>query len=281
MHSILFLMAVLIAFGLRWAIRYWPGKLDWPAALIFFALPPMLLISTSAAIAWMGCGWMFGLPVSMGSHLLAWIFLVWTGLSVLYLAGQTWQTLGAVQKYPISHWQGQKIRLLETDFPYSAQVGLWSPELVVSRGLLRLLTPEQIEAVLAHESAHLFYRDTWTFFCLGALRRLTFWLPETESLWQELLWQRECRADRHGANHCDPLVLAEALALVAQNAMVANPLPLGVPFAGQQDRLLARIDQLLSSPVAPSSHRFIAWGGSLLLLAIAVLPLILIPLHIK
>lgn len=62
MHSILFAIAVLIAFGLRWAIRCWPGGLSWSIALGFFALPPLLLITTSMAIAWMGCGWMFGFP---------------------------------------------------------------------------------------------------------------------------------------------------------------------------------------------------------------------------
>ncbi|AGF50392.1 slr0241 [Synechocystis sp. PCC 6803] len=281
MHSILFAIAVLIAFGLRWAIRCWPGGLSWSIALGFFALPPLLLITTSMAIAWMGCGWMFGFPASMGSHFLAWLFLLWTAVCVANLTWQTWQTLAAVKVHPLADWQGQKIRLLDTPFPYSAQVGLWSPELVVSQGLLKLLSPEQVNAVLAHENAHRFYRDTWTFFWLGCLRRLTFWLPETESLWQELLWQRECRADRHGAKNCDPLLLAEALALVSQNSIVANPIPLAVPFSGQQDRLLARIDHLLGFSITPDSHRLASWVGSFLLLVIAILPLILIPLHIK
>jgi len=281
MHSILFGLAVLVAVGLRWGIRFWPGKLPWQTALIFFTLPPLLLITTSLAIAWMGCGWMFGLPASMGSHFLAWIFLLWAGVCVVNLAWQTWQTLQAVKIHPLADWNGQKIRLLDTAFPYSAQVGLWSPELVVSQGLLELLTPEQVDAVLAHENAHRFYRDTWTFFWLGCLRRLTFWLPETEALWQELLWQRECRADRHGAKNCDPLVLAEALALVAQSALGQAPIPLAVPFHSQNDRLLARIDQLLTPDNFRQSNFLSNCLCSLGLLAIAILPLILIPLHIK
>jgi Zn-dependent protease with chaperone function len=281
MHSILFGLAVLLAFSLRWLIHFWPGKLHWQTALVFFTLPPLLLITTSAAIAWMGCGWMFGLPASMGSHFLAWIFLFWTTVCVVNLAWQTWQTLQAIKIHPLADWNGQKIRLLETDFPYSAQVGLWSPELVVSRGLLQLLNPEHIQAVLAHENAHLFYRDTWIFFWLGCLRRLTFWLPETENLWQELLWQRECRADRHGAQNCDPLLLAEALALVAQASVSNDLIPLAVPFHSQKDRLLARIDQLLTPSHFPKSNPLANRLGFLGLLAIAILPLILIPLHIK
>jgi hypothetical protein len=77
------------------------------------------------------------------------------------------------------------------------------------------------------------------------------------------------------------LLLAEALALVSQNSIVANPIPLAVPFSGQQDRLLARIDHLLGFSITPDSHRLASWVGSFLLLAIAILPLILIPLHIK
>jgi Zn-dependent protease with chaperone function len=240
-----------------------------------------MLITTSAAIVVMGCGEMFGVPARMGSHLLAWLFLGWTTVCFLDLAWQTVTTLRSVQDQPQTSHQGQTMRLLATEFPYSAQIGLWSPELVVSQGLLKRLSPTHLAAVLAHENAHLIYRDTLTFFVLGSLRRLTAWLPQTEALWQELLWQRECRADRKAAESCDPLVLAEALALVAQAAITEEVMPLAVPFHSQEARLLARIDQLLAPPsqvmATPLTHYWISFS----VLAIALGPLLFIPWHSK
>lgn len=281
MHGILFLLAMALAWGIRYGTKFWQGRLTWGAALTVFALPPLILISTSVAIVFMGCGQMFGVPARMGSHLLGWLFLLWTMVCFGILAWQTFKTVQSVQIHPQTSYQGQTLRLLTTEFPYSAQIGLWSPQLVVSQGLFNLLSPTHLTAVLAHENAHIFYRDTLTFFVLGSLRRLTVWLPQTEVLWQELLWQRECRADRKAAESCDPLVLAEALAIVAQTAIDQDPLPLAVPFHSQGDRLLARIDQLLALPPQvsslPKNHYWVSFG----FLAIAFLPLLFIPLHIK
>lgn len=281
MHGILWILAIGVAWGIRYGAKFWQGRLSWSAALTAFALPPLILISTSLAIVFMGCGQMFGVPARMGSHLLAGLFLSWTLVCFVGLAWQTVRTLHLAQVHPQTHYQGQPIRLMETDFPYSAQIGLWSPELAVSRGLLNLLSPMHVAAVLAHENAHIVYRDTFTFFILGSLRRLTFWLPQTESLWQELLWQRECRADRKAAESCDPLVLAEALAIVAQTATHPNLMPLAVPFHTQGDRLVARIDQLLALPTKVETSPLTGYWVSFGFLAIALLPLLFIPLHIK
>ena len=73
------------------------------------------------------------------------------------------------QRQPIV---GKTARILETDFLYSAQIGFWQSELVVSQGLLKSLDSEHLNAVLAHEQAHVYYRDTFWFFWLGWLRTI-------------------------------------------------------------------------------------------------------------
>ncbi|MFM1841806.1 MAG: hypothetical protein RLZZ490_539, partial [Cyanobacteriota bacterium] len=115
MHGILFVLAITLAWGIRYGTKFWQGALGWGAALTVFALPPLILISTSLAIALMGCGEMFGVPARMGSHLLAWLFLGWTTVCVLNLARQTLKTLRSVQDQPQTEYQGQAIRLLATD----------------------------------------------------------------------------------------------------------------------------------------------------------------------
>jgi Zn-dependent protease with chaperone function len=107
---------------------------------------------------------------------------------------------------------------LETPIPFAAQIGFWQSELVISQGLLNQLSSEQIQAVLAHEQAHTYYRDPFWFFWLGWIRQWMAWLPETERLWQELLLLRELRADRWAAEQVDALLVAEALLHMAQVA---------------------------------------------------------------
>ena len=100
---------------------------------------------------------------------------------------------------------------------FSAQVGLWSSglwssELVVSQGLLDHLDDEHLDAVLAHEAGHDYYRDTFLVLLARVTKAVNLLAPPiSESLWQELLLLREMRADRWAARSVDTLVLAESL----------------------------------------------------------------------
>jgi Zn-dependent protease with chaperone function len=148
---------------------------------------------------------------------------------------------------------------------------------MVSQGLLQSLTEEQLQAVLTHEHAHLHYRDTFWFFWLGWVNRLTAWLPNSTLLWQELLLLRELRADRWAAQHVDSLVLAETLLQVVRSPLAPHPNEfLWVAFeeAALGDRLEQRIDALLS-PGSPSNCQLHHW----LWLALGLIPLLTLPLH--
>jgi Zn-dependent protease with chaperone function len=91
---------------------------------------------------------------------------------------------------------GEHSRVLDNPIPFSALIGFWQPELIVSQGLLNTLDQDHLEAVFKHEQGHYYYRDTFWFFWLGWVRSISAWLPNTEALWQELLLLREMRADR-------------------------------------------------------------------------------------
>jgi beta-lactamase regulating signal transducer with metallopeptidase domain len=184
-----------------------------------------------------------------------------------------------LQPYPQTSIHGQSARILNVSFPYSAQIGFWRSQLVISQGLIELLDSEHLEAVLAHEKAHANYRDTFWFFWLGWLRQITAWLPNSESLWQELLFLRELRADQKAVTQVDALVLAESLMLVAQQAHQTSPLTdLEVICATfyQENRLLVRINGLID----PSTqNRLTEMGWTRLFWLLVFIPLILIPLH--
>jgi Zn-dependent protease with chaperone function len=194
----------------------------------------------------------------------------------LRLATEGWQSLRQIRSYPQINLDCKPARLLDSSVPYSAQIGFWQPELVVSQGLLRTLKPEHLQAVLVHEQAHHYYRDTFWFFWLGWLRRITAWLPNTEALWQELLVLREIRADRWAASRVDALLVAESLLLVVSDPMMASEsFSAAFSRATPINRLQERIDALLAEPESPSPASSWAWSWVL----IALLPLVAVPFH--
>jgi hypothetical protein len=142
--------------------------------------------------------------------------------------------------------------------------------------ILDTLTPDHLEAVLTHEQAHHYYRDTFCFFWLGWIRQVTPWLPQTQTVWQELLLLRELRADRWASARTDSLLLAETLLLVVEQSTL---FPEGVCAAfsniAPPHRLVQRIEALLSEPEPISQNHF----GACSWILFAALPLIAIPFH--
>jgi Zn-dependent protease with chaperone function len=269
--------------GLAWGLRYiwsqmtldtWRGRWYWTMTL--FLLPPLLLFTTAIAVIWMGPqGRMVGVWEGWLSYVLS---IGCLGVTAWWLIELTWgvgQILRRVRSCPPIDLEGKQMRLLDLAIPYSAQIGFWQPELVISQGLLVALSPEHRSAVLAHEQAHYHYRDTFYFFWLGWVRQITAWLPHTEAMWQELLILREIRADRWAAAHTDPLLVAEALLLVVQhNPIFAENLCAAFSQIGTTNRLDRRIEALLTTePI--ESLTFWAWAWLLL----ALLPLLAVPFH--
>ncbi len=281
MHLVMILMALGLAWSLRLAVSQTAGSWTqrWQRSLLFFLLPPLLLLMTALAVLWMGPqGKMLGLQASWLSYCLAMGFIGLAAVAIIKLAFQGWQSRQRICTYPQKLVAGKKARILEIALPYSAQIGFWRPELVVSRGLLNTLAQEHLQAVLAHEQAHCDYRDPFWFFWLGWLRSFTGWLPNTETLWQELLLLRELRADRKAAQQVDALLLAESLLAIAK-APLELPESCCTPFscAFGSNRLTERIDALLASPESPPDSDWRTW--SWILFGFAFLPWVTVPFH--
>jgi Zn-dependent protease with chaperone function len=259
----------------------------WNITLLQFLLPPLLLITTAIALLWMG-------PIGQMVHgWQGWLTYGWAIGFLLLLLFTGWQLLSEalrsaqrIRQYPITavpkinspaNSPAQAARLIPLELPFIAQIGLWQPQLVISQGLLSLLEPQHLEAVLVHEAAHQHYRDTFWFFWLGWLRRCSCYLPNTEALWQELLLLREMRADRWAAQMVNPLLLAEALFIV-----VSAPVKMeyAAAFNGETalDRLDERINALLAPPVAPPAIAPLAWQ-TITITLLSLLPLLVIPFH--
>ncbi|MEC4865587.1 MAG: M56 family metallopeptidase [Jaaginema sp. PMC 1078.18] len=275
-------LAAIAAVVLRWAWLPASGNWQqrWQKTLFFFLLPILLLAMTAIAIVCMGPqGTMAGMPTVGYTYQLAIALLILASFVALSLVYTTQQSLKRLQQYPeLPQPPGlsQKPRKTPDSQPLCAQIGFWQPQLVISQGLLDLLDTEHLNAVFAHEQAHYHYRDTFWFFGLGVLRRLTFWLPHSQALWEELLTLREVRADAYAAQSVDKLLLAEALLFsvsAATGDIPAHSATLHPSVKG--DRLQERIDALLDETASQPQQPWWTWSW----LLTTILPLLAIPFH--
>lgn len=289
MHFIMILTVLALAVGMRClstvsaALVTLSWQERWQRALLAFLGPSLLVISTALALLCMGAqGEMFGLPTGWFSYLLASGFLlggIATGIHQLVEGCQALQKIAAYPSTSLSCQTGQvDAQVMDTQTMFAAQVGFWRSQLVVSQGLLAALDREHLEAVLLHEQAHNYYRDTFYFFWLGWIRQITAWLPNTEALWQELMLLRELRADRWAAQHVDTLLLAESLLwVVSSNAGASEIFAAAFSRMTTRDRLSERIEAILSA--SQSSEAASDRTTSMIWLCLSLLPLLSVPFH--
>jgi Zn-dependent protease with chaperone function len=287
MHLLMILVTLSLVYCSRRRQTVIVGTLAerWRQSLKQFLLPPLLLLMTAIAILSMGpygqmvWGWEGWL-----SYQIALAFLSLAIALGLKLSWEARQTLKQIHCHTKIDLEGKPARLLDTSQLYCAQVGFWQPELVVSQGLLDRLNKHHLEAVLVHEQMHVYHRDTFWFFWLGWLRRLSLWLPQTVILWQELLTLRELRADRSAAQCVDPLLLAESLLLVVSAPLLQPEISAALSWVIADDHdhpedcpvpLIERIEALLAEPkpeppLSLWSYTWVLW---------VPLPLAAIPFH--
>jgi beta-lactamase regulating signal transducer with metallopeptidase domain len=159
--------------------------------------------------------------------------------------------------------QSSPVVLVENEAPLLAMSGLLRPRLLISRGVLRTLSAEELDAALRHEHAHRTSRDN--------LRRLLILLapdilPFVRPLRSlERTWSRlaEWAADDQAAAGDSSRAVSLAAALIQVARMGSGP---SLPFLSTSllacDRdLSARVDRLLrtvpyaSVALKPAHHR--------------------------
>ena len=278
MHLLVMLMVVAAA----WLIRCQPLSTRatwserWYKSLYLLLFPVLLILITAIAILYMGChGAMLGISVGFWGCAVSGSIILFALGCLIRLIYQSKHSIARLDIYPQQTIGDTTARVIEYELPYSAQIGFWQPELVVSRGLLNTLDKEHLDAVLAHEQAHLYYRDTFWFFLLGWVKTVGYWLPNTEKIWQELLLLRELRADSKAAEKKDFLLLAESLLTVAKAPLESSACSAGFNDHALGDRLSERIDFLLAQTQPDVANDWQDWSWLYLLF----LPLLTISLH--
>jgi TonB family protein len=155
-------------------------------------------------------------------------------------------------------------------------IGLWRPLILVPAGALCGLTATQLEAILAHELAHIRRHDYLVNLLQSLVETLLFYHPAVWWLSSRIREEREHCADDLAVQCCgDAYLYARALAQIEQLRLTPLPQPaLGVGGGS----LLTRVRRLLvtAEPAAPRRPWRLASGvgGAVLisLLGISQLP---------
>lgn len=137
-------------------------------------------------------------------------------------------------------------------------IGHLKPLILVPVGILSALPSDQVEAILAHELAHIRRNDFLVNLLQSVVEILYFFHPGTWWISQVLRKERElCCDDQATREGCDPVTLAFALSEVGEWAQAGKPGALALAFSGKRETpLLIRVKRLLGHKPASSWHLF-------------------------
>ncbi|MCE9670454.1 energy transducer TonB [Myxococcus stipitatus] len=163
------------------------------------------------------------------------------------------------------------VRLLATsrvDIPMV--IGLWRPLILVPAGAISGLSPSQLEAVLAHELAHIRRHDYLVNLLQTLVETFLFYHPAVWWLSHRVRQEREHCADDLAVEACgDAFLYAQALTHLEQ---LRVPAMAGLALGADGGSLLSRIRRLLATPEsrAPSRTWRLASGLGGAALAVAL-----------
>jgi len=207
---------------------------------------------TEAVRPWLLPAWCCGVLLLSARTVLAWVITQRMARQDTHAPAAPWREAlaHALRRVRLS----RPVRMLASarvDVPMV--IGLWRPLILVPAGALTGLTPAQLEAILAHELAHIRRHDYLVNLLQSLVETLLFYHPAVWWLSHRIRVEREHCADDLAVQCCgDAVLYARALAHIEELRFAAAPQPaLGVGGGA----LLARIRRLLSGTEASTPRR--------------------------
>ena len=133
-----------------------------------------------------------------------------------------------------------RVRIIEGSPNPAFTTGWWWPRVYVAADLPARLTMPELEAVLAHEGAHVRRHDPLRLFLLRCLAGVLFWLPAIRRLVDDLADEAEIAAD-DAAARTHALPLASAILVMAGASRDALEPAVGFQRADLLERRIRRL----------------------------------------
>lgn len=127
-------------------------------------------------------------------------------------------------------------------------IGHIKPIILFPIGIINQLTPQEVEAVLTHELAHIVRRDYLSNLVQSFIETLFYYHPVTWWISNKVRTERENRADDLAISWCgDHVAYAKALIKVQEMELGQAP-SLAIGFSSGKGVMLARIQRILHIP---------------------------------
>jgi len=222
-----------------------------------------------ARLAWVAAGWAVGVILLSLRLLLGWIGVARVRRRKAQPAAERWQTAMAAlaQRLRVA----RPVRLLESAAAQVPTVIGWlRPVILLPASALIGLTSQQVEALIAHELAHIRRGDYLVNLLQTVVETLLFYHPAVWWVSHRIRVEREHCCDDLAVSCCgDPLAYARALTEM-EHLRSAAPRP---ALAAGGGSLPGRVYRLLGAAPAPCRHRASWLAGALALAAVAALGL--------
>jgi Zn-dependent protease with chaperone function len=194
-------------------------------------------------------------PPAITNHPLAWCLIAatllpasWVIARAMLSAHEQWRLSRTLVRSSRRSELGNDVRLLEQDEPVALTVGVWRPVVLLSTGLIDMVSARTLRIILMHERAHVRRHDTtWALFdqVTAAL------LPRSIRgvLMGDLMLARERACDAVAASVEGDVHVAAALVQVARMGLLEPACGVSIGASSLQARVL----HLLERPAHGSS----------------------------
>ena len=147
-------------------------------------------------------------------------------------------------------------------------IGFYRPMILIPTAWLTEMPPEMLEAVIAHEMAHIRRFDLWVNLLQRFLETVLFYHPVVWLVSKRARWERELCCDEMAvATTGERLTYVDALSWVASRSIVSNRPVLSAAILGDRKmRLLARVKNVLQ--VHEGDERGGWWAAAVLAIAL-------------
>ncbi len=136
-------------------------------------------------------------------------------------------------------------------FPVAALAGVWRPRLLLAEQVLAALGPDELDAVVAHELAHLDARDNLKRLVLAAFPDPLAFTGRGPRLREAFREAAEAAADARACARVPPTVLARAIVKVAGLVPAGGRFDVAAASFHHEGSLASRVRTLLNGPQGP------------------------------
>lgn len=294
-----------LAIALAWPVPVLLSRAQWPSLAPFAAMVLWQSIALTGGLSMIGAMLCFGLE-PLGDNLPSGLHGLWkvltgqtsldalgilhafalsaAGLLTAHLLFTLWLTYFRISRQRRHH--RELLHLLSSpsrDRPDTLMISHVAPVAyclpggsrsvtVLSDGLVTLLTPEELSAVLLHEEAHLGQRHHLLLWAFAAWRSALPWLPTSQLAQRSVSSLIEILADDVALRSVSPGTLVTAIALVASGS---TELPASTLVDASPEKIdtasitSARLRRLLTpAPPLPALLQSFVYAIALLMLAV-------------